>query len=98
MDALKRAAEIRDTLIEGAKLDARNSMRSDPHVWHEALETALDQVLPAFWDAAHAWALRDARQALIEDQMKRYGIVLPDVHEILDQLDEQADRIDMRGV
>ncbi|WP_217181569.1 hypothetical protein [Streptomyces sp. AC495_CC817] len=38
--------------FEGAKIDARNSMRHDPHVWHEALEDALDKVLPAVWHAA----------------------------------------------
>lgn len=38
--------------FERAKLDARNSMRHDPHVWHEALEDALDKVLPSVWHAA----------------------------------------------
>ncbi|WP_431863005.1 hypothetical protein [Microbacterium algeriense] len=38
--------------FETAKLEARNSMRHDPHVWHEALEDALDKVLPAVWHAA----------------------------------------------
>lgn len=42
---------IRDVLIESAKLAVRNRMRSDPRVWHEALEAALDEVLPDFWDA-----------------------------------------------
>lgn len=37
---------------EGAKLEARNLMRHDPHVWHEALEDALDKVLPGVWRAA----------------------------------------------
>jgi hypothetical protein len=48
----EREALTRDTMIESVKLDARNSMRHDPHVWHEALETALDKTLPAFWAAA----------------------------------------------
>ena len=51
--------EVRDALIEGVKLDARNSMRSDPRVWHEALEAALDKVLPGFWDAARASVLAE---------------------------------------
>ncbi|WDH77899.1 hypothetical protein PTQ19_10235 [Microbacterium esteraromaticum] len=38
--------------FEGAKIDARNAMRHDPHVWHEALEDAMDKVLPAVWHAA----------------------------------------------
>jgi hypothetical protein len=51
--------EVRDTLIEGTKLDARNSMRSDPRDWHEALEAVLDKVLPAFWEAARASVLTE---------------------------------------
>lgn len=43
-----------EALIEGVKLDARNLMRSDPRVWHEALESALDKLLPAFWEASRA--------------------------------------------
>lgn len=45
-------ALVRDTLIEGVKLSARNLMRNDPRVWHEALESALDKTLPEFWAAA----------------------------------------------
>lgn len=40
------------TAFETAKLEARNFIRHDPHVWHEALEDALDKVLPAVWSAA----------------------------------------------
>jgi hypothetical protein len=46
------AEATRDALIEGVKLEARNLMRSDPRVWHEALESALDKTLPGFWNAA----------------------------------------------
>lgn len=39
-------------------------------------------------------ALRRFRQGLIDNQMAHYGIVLPDVGEIVDALDEEADRIE----
>lgn len=39
-------------------------------------------------------ALRHFRQGLIDNQMAHYGIVLPDVGEIVDALDEEADRIE----
>jgi hypothetical protein len=50
----ERADEHQAQMVafETAKLDARNSMRHDPHVWHGALEAALDKVLPAVWNAA----------------------------------------------
>ena len=43
---------------------------------------------------AEARALRNFRASLIRDQMIRYGIVLPDVDDIVEALDEQADRIE----
>lgn len=51
----EREALARDAFIEHMKLDARNSMRSDPRVWHEALEAALDKTLPEFWAQASAF-------------------------------------------
>ena len=38
--------------------------------------------------------LRDFRERLIADQLSRYGIVLPDVSEIVDDLSAEADRLD----
>jgi hypothetical protein len=69
----EREALTRDTMIESVKLDARNSMRHDPHVWHEALETALDKTLPAFWAAAAGFRRpstpteEDVERALVVD-------------------------------
>lgn len=55
-DSIESAARAtRDAFIEGVKLDARNHMRGDHRVWHEALVAALDATLPAFWDYALAW-------------------------------------------
>lgn len=67
--------EVRDALIEGAKLDARNSMRSDPRVWHEALEAALDKVLPGFWDAARASVLAEQGEPEWEYRIDRGDFV-----------------------
>lgn len=39
---------------------------------------------------AQAEAIREFRQRLINRQTKQYGIVLPDVHEIVDDLDHVA--------
>ena len=43
---------------------------------------------------AEAKALRDFRARLMEQNIDRFGIVLPDLHEVLDDLDEEADRIE----
>lgn len=52
--------------FETAKLEARNSMRHDPHVWHEALEDALDKVLPAVWYAAAGFRRSDVPEPSAE--------------------------------
>ncbi len=41
-----------------------------------------------------AEALRKFRADLVGSQFVRYGIVLPDINEIVDDLDEAADRIE----
>lgn len=56
---IEAAADEREAMIvafETAKRSARESMRHDPHVWYEALEEALDKVLPEVWRAALAAA------------------------------------------
>ncbi|WP_217183393.1 hypothetical protein [Streptomyces sp. AC495_CC817] len=60
--------------FEGAKLDARNSMRHDPHVWHEALEDALDKVLPAVWHAAAGFRRSVVPEPSAEDYPDAEGL------------------------
>lgn len=43
---------------------------------------------------AQAEALRDYRARLMDQNIDRFGVVLPDLHEVLDDLDEEADRIE----
>lgn len=43
-----------ELLIEGMKIDARNYMRHNPRVWHEALEEAIDKYLPPLIEAVRA--------------------------------------------
>jgi CRISPR/Cas system CMR-associated protein Cmr5 small subunit len=43
-----------EPLIEGMKIDARNYMRHNPRVWHEALEEAIDKYLPPLIEAVRA--------------------------------------------
>lgn len=43
---------------------------------------------------AGAGALRSYRTRLMDQNIDRFGIVLPDLHEVLDDLDEEADRIE----
>ena len=43
---------------------------------------------------AGAEALRSYRTRLMDQNIDRFGIVLPDLHEVLDDLDEEADRIE----
>lgn len=80
----------RDALIEGVKLDVRNSMRSDARVWHEALEAALGKVLPEFWNAAVR-----AAGAVVEEPVWEYGIRNVVSHDVskkasLQEADEDA--------
>lgn len=42
---------------------------------------------------AQVEALRQFRRELIAHQLESYGVILPDVHGVLDDLDETADRI-----
>lgn len=43
---------------------------------------------------AQAETLRDYRTRLLDQNTDRYGIVMPDLYEVLDDLDEEADRIE----
>lgn len=43
--------------------------------------------------AAQVEALREFRQELLEHQLESYGVILPNVHGVLDDLAESADRI-----
>lgn len=62
-----------------------------------ALAAALMPLVRRAQAEAEARALRNFRASLIADQLTRYGIVLPDVDEIVDALGEQADRIENEG-
>ena len=44
-----------------------------------------------------ATALREFRDKLIAHQQHCYGIVMPDVREVVDDLDTEADRIEKEG-
>ncbi|MDL5351175.1 hypothetical protein [Microbacterium sp. zg-YB36] len=54
------------------------------------------------WKAANdaqvaATALREFRDKLIAHQQHCYGIVMPDVHEVVDDLETEAARIEKEG-
>lgn len=46
---------------------------------------------------AGAKALRGYRTRLMDQNIDRCGIVLPDLHEVLDDLEEEADRIEQEA-
>lgn len=50
----EQATNIDAALIESVKIDARGRMRHDNRVWHEALESALDTLLPSLIEAVRA--------------------------------------------
>lgn len=54
---------------------------------------AAEAVMPVV-QRAQAGALRNYRERLLEQNIDRFGVVLPDLHEVLDDLDEEADRIE----
>ncbi|GAA4774463.1 hypothetical protein [Microbacterium gilvum] len=60
-----------EALIEGMKLEARNRMRHDPRVWHEALESAIDELLPALIEAVRQEE-RETYDPAKDERLARY--------------------------
>lgn len=56
--------------------------------------TAIMPLVRRIQAEAGARALRSYRTRLMDQNIDRFGIVLPDLHEVLDDLDEEADRIE----
>lgn len=60
--------------------------------WQEAMH-GFRRWLERVKAEAQVKALRGFRRELIEHQLESYGVILPDVHEVLDDLADCADRI-----